>query len=520
MRRSVLSGRRWAIVGVIALIWAAVVSGVGGEVVNPGGWPQWQEFWAAALAPRLDAEFLAVVADAAVTTVAFATVGTAIAVVIGLVGGALTSETWWRSEGRSRRRGERRPQWWILRGLAALPRGVHEAVWGLGLAMVLGRDPLVGVLAIAIPFGAITAKVFAEIIDDTPHEPYDSIRAGGAGRLVALGYGILPAARGALISYSFYRLECAIRSAVILGIIGAGGLGFELALSFQSLNYDEMWTLIAAIAILSALADWWSTRLRLHPSSRGYRVTAIAVTVLLVGSIADLGLGFARVWDPATRALMGDLIAEAWPPALPRGGWPVLFGAVSDTLSMSILAIALAGTVGAVLAFVAARHGGGLRRAVASACRVMMLVLRSIPPPVWALVLLFVFYPGPIPGALALGVYNLGILGRLMAESVEHLDARPAGALDALGAPNSASFAYATLPQATPRLVSLSMYRWEVAIKETVVVGLVGAGGLGRLLALQSAAFDQAAITTTVLALVFLSLVVDLISASVRRSIR
>lgn len=198
----------------------------------------------------------------------------------------------------------------------------------------------------------------------------------------------------------------------------------------------------------------------------------------------------------------------------------MLFGAVSDTLSMSILAIALAGTVGAVLAFVAARHGGGLRRAVASGCRVVMLVLRSIPPPVWALVLLFVFYPGPIPGALALGVYNLGILGRLMAESVEHLDARPAGALDALGAPNSASFAYATLPQATPRLVSLSMYRWEVAIKETVVVGLVGAGGLGRLLALQSAAFDQAAITTTVLALVFLSLVVDLISASVRRSIR
>jgi phosphonate transport system permease protein len=226
------SGRRfWALLALVAVGWTLWSAGVGRqEIVNPGGWTLLARFWRAALDPQLSGEFLRRTWDASLTTVAFAVLGTALSVAIGLVAGVLTSETWWR-----RTRGGRRPGWLAGRALLGLPRGTHEAVWGLFLVNVLGRDPMVGVLAIAIPFGAITAKVYAELIDEAAGGPYDVLRAAGAGRVVALAYAVLPRTLPDMVSYAFYRFECSIRSAVILGMIGAGGLGLELNLALHGL---------------------------------------------------------------------------------------------------------------------------------------------------------------------------------------------------------------------------------------------------------------------------------------------
>jgi phosphonate transport system permease protein len=128
--------------------------------------------------------------------------------------------------------------------------------------------------------------------------------------------------------------------------------------------------------------------------------------------------------------------------------------------------------------------------------------------------------PGPLPGALALGLYTFGILGRLFAEVVENLDTGPRDALDQLGATPLTSFAYATVPAAGGQFASYSLYRWEVALRETVVVGVVGAGGLGRLLEQQRAAFSYPAMATTVLTLIVLSLIVDALNIATRRSLR
>ena len=78
----------------------------------------------------------------------------------------------------------------------------------------------------------------------------------------AFFYSILPQSIPNLLSYTFYRLECSIRSAAVLGVIGAGGLGYQLWLSFQSLRYNEMWTFIFALIVLSGAVDIWSSQLR------------------------------------------------------------------------------------------------------------------------------------------------------------------------------------------------------------------------------------------------------------------
>jgi phosphonate transport system permease protein len=152
--------------------------------------------------------------------------------------------------------------------------------------------------------------------------------------------------------------------------------------------------------------------------------------------------------------------------------------------------------------------------------RFVLLFVRAVPEPIWALIFLFVLFPGILPGAIALGLHNLGILGRLMAEVTENLDERPMRSLKALGATNSQVFLYSVLPRTLPRFLAYILYRWEVCIRATVIVGLVGAGGLGRLLTEQLSSFDYKGLLTTLLVFILLTFLVDLISASVRRTLR
>lgn len=497
---------------------------------NPGGVPQVRRFFAAALQPELGGDFSALVWREALVTLSFAVLGTALAMMLGLVGSVVLSRRWWVPPGGGRpARG-----WQVVRALAVVPRSVHEVVWALLLLNVLGLDPLVAVLAIGIPFGAITAKVFADAIDDADGSAHDALRAAGAGRLSALAYGVWPAIRSDLVSYGFYRFECSIRSAAILGIVGAGGLGFQLSLSFTSLRYGEVWTALWALVLLNGAADAWSGWVRNHSptllTADGARVatgqrrsSAFATGIVLVPGIALawwwLELAPSSVWSDRTRAQLSYLAGELLPPGL-RAGWGTILDQTLDTVVLSVLAMAIAFVGASLVALVASGTvgpGGLLGSALRTGTRAVLLVTRAIPPPVWAIVILFVLLPGPWPGAVALGVYNLGVLGRLLAEALEGTDDGPALALRAAGATPLEAAAYATIPAAVERFVSLGLYRWEVTIRETVVVGVVGAGGLGRALDQELSAFAWSRVAGILLALVAVTFLVDATSTAVRR---
>ncbi|NJM58183.1 MAG: ABC transporter permease subunit, partial [Synechococcales cyanobacterium RU_4_20] len=209
-------------------------------LVNGGGLTQLQAFWQAALHPDLSQELLRVVGPATLTTLAYAVCGSSLSLLLGMVGGVLCSELWWESVFPGQRSAGF--VWPLLRGLLVVPRGIHELLWGLILIHLWGTDPLTGIVAIALPFGAATAKIFSKILDDTPRAAWRSLLSAGASPLTALCYGILPQALLNLVSYGFYRFECSIRSAAVLGMIGGGGLGTEIQLSLQSLRYEQLWT--------------------------------------------------------------------------------------------------------------------------------------------------------------------------------------------------------------------------------------------------------------------------------------
>jgi phosphonate transport system permease protein len=517
----------WALIGLVLLLWSLAGAGLfSGPVLNPSGLAQFGRFAGAALAPAHDLEFLGVLAEATLVTVAYAALGAAVALVVGAAGAVAVARTTW---------GRRRAGWTLVRGVLAVPRGLHEAVWGLLLVNVLGLDPWVGVLAIGIPYGAITAKVFADLLDEVPRSGYEALLAAGARRGTAALYGLLPPAAGGLLSYSFYRLECAVRSAVVLGLIGAGGLGYQLALSFASLRWEQVWAAGYALALLCAAADVGGRAVRRRVAapraSGGVRPTrdpvltgaVLGTGALVIWSWWFLALSPATLLSARTSAQLSYVADAAWPPATDGPLLRAIGSAAVDTLQMSVIAIAVAGAGAVLLAGVAARPaggGGGGRRELGAVVRLVYLVLRAVPPPVWALVLLFVFLPGVLPGALALGVYTLGVLGRLVAEAAEEVDRGAWGALRAAGAAPLGRWLYGVLPALGGPALALALYRFEVAVRDTVLVGLLGAGGIGVLLSGSIAAFDWAAVGTVLAAIVVLTLAVDLVSERARTALR
>ena len=536
---------KWGLIGVAAIALSLLQAGLfRQDLLNLNGVPLLWKFVAASIHPDFSVELLNTTFNATVTTLAYAVCGTFFSVILGMIGGILASEVWWSSFGQ--------PScfWLLIRAIIAVPRAIHELIWGLFFVNIWGLDPLTAIVAIAIPFGAITAKVFSEILDETPRQPLLILLNSGVSPLTAFFYSLLPQAFLNLLSYVFYRFECSIRSAAVLGIIGAGGLGYEIFLSLQSLRYEQLWTFFYALFILNGLIDLTSARLRRQlgcasrldlnlqqnkskapqRTAQDYFLLIPIALSLLVLCFWYINPDFSKLWAPRTQQLLGQFSQSALPPDL--SGVPQLIPQAIETVSMSVLAIAFSAIGGLLLAFPAANNfflpGGLLNEGKGSlvpqvtliAARAILLMCRAIPAPIWALVVLFVMFPGILPGAIALGLHNLGILGRLMAEVIENQDQRPLEALKTQGTPNSLIFLYGVLPITLPRFLAYSLYRWEVCMRETVIVGLVGAGGLGRSLTEQLSSFDYRALIVTIGGFLMLTFLVDWVSATARRSLR
>jgi len=127
---------------------------------------------------------------------------------------------------------------------------------------VVGLGPTAGVLAIALTYGGMLGKVYSDILESGDDHATRSLLANGSGRLQAFAYGLLPQNAAELTSYTVYRWECAIRSSVVLGFVGAGGLGQQLDNSTKMFAGGEVATMLLVFVVLVALADRTSGWLR------------------------------------------------------------------------------------------------------------------------------------------------------------------------------------------------------------------------------------------------------------------
>lgn len=467
-------------------------------------------FLANFLPPDTSAEFAAYLWQATLETLAIATLGLLLAFVLAVPLSYLATSA-------VRERASQNP---VARAVMTVLRGIPELVWALVFVRVFGLGPAAGVLALGLTYGGMLGKVYAEILESEDGAAARALLRTGSPRALALLYGLLPLASKELVSYTVYRWECAIRASVVMGFVGAGGLGQLMDQAMKMLNGGEacsiLMVFVALVLLADALSGWLRRSLDVPPAARtsafGVRsvvvLLAVAAGVVASWRLLDMDLGALFTADAASS--MGDFVSGFFPPDTSRAWlWQVLVG-IWETLAISVVGTLLAAVAGLLLALPKFR----------APWNVLLNVLRSVPELVWATITALAVGLGPFAGALALALHTAGVLGRLYAEALENAPSQPAEALRRTGSSRAMAFLYGTLPGAAPQLVAYTLYRWEMNIRMAAILGFVGAGGLGQLLYFKLSLFHYAEASTVIIAMLALSIAVDQASAWLRRSMR
>ena len=214
------------------------------------------------LPPKTDAEFLAMVAREAWRTVAIATAGITLALLLAVPLTLLSTATLSVSALGGRMHALPTVLRQAVRWLLIVLRSVPELVWALVFVRVVGLGPTAGVLAIALTYSGMLGKVYGDILESGETHATTSLLRNGAGRLQAFFLGLLPQNAAELTSYTVYRWECAIRSSAVLGFVGAGGLGQQMDTSMKMFAGSEVATMLLVFVLLVWLADLASSALR------------------------------------------------------------------------------------------------------------------------------------------------------------------------------------------------------------------------------------------------------------------
>jgi phosphonate transport system permease protein len=232
------------------------------QLFDPRSLEQTSRFVGAFVPPATDLDFLALVLRQSWRTVAIATAGLTLALLLAwpltMLGTRVLSVSALSGRMAPLSAALRQTVRWLLIVLRSIP----ELVWALVFVRVVGLGPTAGVLAIALTYGGMLGKVYSEILESGDTQATANLLRNGSGRLQALLYALLPQNATELASYTVYRWECAIRSSVVLGFVGAGGLGQELDNSMKMFNGGEVATMLLVFVALVALADRVSAMLR------------------------------------------------------------------------------------------------------------------------------------------------------------------------------------------------------------------------------------------------------------------
>jgi phosphonate transport system permease protein len=220
--------------------------------------------------PDLSAGFLRLLVVPTIETMQISIMGTALAIMLGFPLALLATDRLcftgiayeMDGAGSRWRRMTRRSLYLAARMLLNLCRSIPDVVWALMFVRVVGLGPFPGVLAIGVSYGGMLGKIYAEILENSPEGPIEALHAAGAGKPALLVYGFLPQVYAHMVSYSLYRWECAIRSAAILGLVGAGGLGQQIELSMRMFEYQETSTILFIVFLLVTAVDHLSAMTR------------------------------------------------------------------------------------------------------------------------------------------------------------------------------------------------------------------------------------------------------------------
>lgn len=440
-------------------------------------------------------DILSIEAWSVVWTVAFAVVG----VGIGAAAGFLLAIAF--------------PRLAAVRATALGLRSVHELFWALLLLQVFGLGPATGVLAIAIPYAGIFAKVFAEIIEEADLSA-ERVLPSGTSAVSAFAFARLPEVAERFKTYTLYRLECGLRSTLVLGFVGLPTVGFHLESYFKQGKYGQAAALLAAFYALIGTRRLWArpatlpflviASLLLLPEGVGggsalANLARFVTHDIVPAPLRSSDLGSVATWS----ALLAWLEAIIGSKVLP-GAWNTIVLAQIALVGTGLLALLL-------FPLVSHRFMGRIGQ---PAGRTLLVIVRSTPEYMLAYVLLQLLGPSMLPAIIALAVHNGAIIGYLMGRHADALDYRA-------DAPRGLNlYAYDTTPRLYGQFLAYCLYRWEIIVRESAIFGILGVATLGYHVdaAISELRFDVAVVL--ILATVGVCALIDTASRRLRQALR
>lgn len=387
----------------------------------------------------------------------------------------------------------------VIRLIASFLRSIHELFWALLLLQVLGLSPLTGILALALPYGGTFAKIYGELYEESDKRPREALGIGG-GTLSGFFYTVLPLTLKPMAQYTAYRLECGIRSSAVLGFIGLPTLGYHLETAVRQGDYATGAFFFYTLVVLVATMRFW-LRPVLIPVYLGLAVYYLPPIAQPDGALLTQFLTHDIV--PAPLRGGGELMP--WLAALWQGQ---MLPGLQNTVVLAVLAFAATALITLFsFPFSSPLFGSPRTRTVA---RALMVLLRSAPEYLLAFLGLMVWGPSMVPGILALSLHNGAIIGTLVSRYTRTMTLRE----DAVEGLNR--YLYEVLPRIYRQFLAYSLYRFEIILRETAILGVLGIPTLGFFIdsAFSEMRYDRALVLLLVTA--FLNIGVDTLARRVR----
>jgi len=459
----------------------------------------------------------------------------------------------------------------LCRAIGVLARAIPAVAFASIFVFLFALGPLPGLLAFFLHSIGMISKMMADAIEQIDEGPRLAIRSTGGSKAQEFWAGVVPQALPAWIAVGLHRADINLRETVILGYVGVAGLGLELSNSIHALNYRRAFPIAITIILLCIIFEVVSSMVRsrllgVRPTGKGVgdslvraaanRSPRFAASLQKPGVTTDRGAAIqaamTRPWTGerlasriaiwiAVIVIVGSFIASqadwsdfltVWanlPTLLDKDNlWPPTFGiyrpdqvfnAVLITFQVAFAATLMAAVLSLVVGSFAARNVAPNRH-VRSGFRGLLLVIRGIPELIIAILFVIVTGLGAQAGTLALAIGGVGLLGKLVADSLEEVPNGPERAISALGGTRTQVYFASTLPMSIPAFVGHLLYLLEQNVRAATLLGIVGGGGIGLYLydSLRVSKYDQ--VTAFLILIVILVLVIEAIAVFIRKALK
>lgn len=438
----------------------------------------------------------------------------------------------------------------VARTFIVATRAIPDLIFAIFFVAALSIGELPGVLALGVHSIGMLAKLLADAIEETDFGPHDAALAAGATRSQAIMNAVVPQVTAGYLSSLLYRLDVNTRVSVVLGFVGAGGIGQELRANLRNpLRYPVGIGQAILVFVLILLVDRVALRARKaldgasqvraeerEPSSE--HVVPMPLSARLrppwtrdrkvLGSIGAI-LGFGFVWscyevglNPAS--FVGALIKSAstlgrfLPPDFTTFRDPIITG-FKETLALGIASTFIGFMAAIPFSLLVARNTSP-NRIVGGIARIVQVVLRAIPELVIVLFFVSAVGLGPLPGAVALSIGAFGLSSKLLADAIETLPDGPLEGISVSGATRFQKIASGVVPATIPTLVANGLYCFDVNIRSSSVLGIVGAGGIGRVLDETLAVLQYGTVSAVIIGIFAIVMLIEFGSVRIRRMLQ